>query len=346
MMQVKRILIAIVMLSATVLGADVADYKRRVDSARTGVGDLIDNVAQIEAGETPAVSNEEITAEILKLLPTSEKIEGPGGSVDTSNQWLKSALENAANEPDTAKRAVMLTEAKERLAALSVKLEGIRNPAAGDRSKDEDKRKLAEILNRSEYQKPAEKQETLVEKWMRQFREWLASWFPSINPQPSTFGGFGSLGVILQYVLIAGIVVLLGFVVYKLLPLFAPRFRRGAKKEKTDRVILGEKIGRDQSPEDLFGEAERLAREGNLRGAIRKGYIALLCELSDRKVIGLAQHKTNRDYLRDVRSRRELHDEMRGLTGSFEAHWYGFKEAERGDWDEFRRRYGEATRAL
>jgi hypothetical protein len=76
-----------------------------------------------------------------------------------------------------------------------------------------------------------------------------------------------------------------------------------------------------------------------LRGAIRKGYIALLCELADRKVIGLSRHKTNRDYLRDVLGKNELYQNMNGLTSNFERHWYGFESAEEKDWEEFRNGY-------
>ena len=139
---------------------------------------------------------------------------------------------------------------------------------------------------------------------------------------------------------------MLGFVLYKLLPLFAPRFRRIVREGREERVILGEKIGEDQSADDLFGEAERLAREGDVRGAIRKGYVALLCELSDRKLIGLARHKTNRDYLRDVRSRREIYERMNGLTGKFERHWYGGQTARPDDWEEFRQNCGETLKAI
>ena len=101
------------------------------------------------------------------------------------------------------------------------------------------------------------------------------------------------------------------------------------------RLEVRQAVDPDATAVDLFAEAERLAREGNLRGAIRKGYIALLCELADRRVIGLAQHKTNRDYLRDVRKRHALYQNMSGLTDNFERHWYGFEKADEKDWEEF-----------
>jgi hypothetical protein len=62
----------------------------------------------------------------------------------------------------------------------------------------------------------------------------------------------------------------------------------------------------------------------------------LLCELGDRKVISLAQHKTNRDYLMSVRQRSSLYQSMRRLTTMFESHWYGFVPPAPTDWHEFR----------
>lgn len=137
----------------------------------------------------------------------------------------------------------------------------------------------------------------------------------------------------------------IAFLIYRFAPFFAERFRRREREEKGERVILGEKLGSDEDARTLFDEAENLARSGNLRAAIRKGYIALLCELSDRKIIGLAQHKTNRDYLRDVRKRDELYRNMHGLTSSFERHWYGFDDASETDWNEFKQTYFQAIKS-
>ena len=128
--------------------------------------------------------------------------------------------------------------------------------------------------------------------------------------------------------------------------MFAPKLRRARgsrKKPKPEpRVVLGERLEPDQSAIDLLSEAEALARRGELRAAIRKAYIALLVELGDRKIISLAEHKTNRDYLRAVRDRESLHGKMIKLTDSFERHWYGFAEANNTDWTEFRARYSDA----
>jgi hypothetical protein len=104
-------------------------------------------------------------------------------------------------------------------------------------------------------------------------------------------------------------------------------------------VILGERIEADEDASGLFSEAERLARQGDLRAAIRKGYVALLCELSDQKVIRLAHHKTNRDYLRDLRKNETLFENVNGLTHNFERNWYGLRTADESDWEDFRSHY-------
>ena len=132
--------------------------------------------------------------------------------------------------------------------------------------------------------------------------------------------------------------------IYRFAPFFIKRFRSRETNEKKERVILGERLADNETAQNLFDEAENLARQGNLRGAIRKGYIALLCELSDRKIIGLSQHKTNRDYLRDVRKQNELYQNMSGLTLNFERHWYGFEEARESDWENFKRDYQKAVK--
>ena len=151
---------------------------------------------------------------------------------------------------------------------------------------------------------------------------------------------------VMRILLYVGLAAVLGFLIFKVAPLLFPNLKRTAKQKKKNRVILGEHIAENETASDLFREADRLAREGNLRGAIRKGYIALLCDLSDRKVIGLARHKTNRDYMRDVRSRRELHPRMKVVTETFERHWYGFQESGEQDWTRFRDEYDQAIRNI
>ena len=343
--RILSISLLIVIAATTAAAAELSDYKKRVSLARSGIQDLLSEVAAEEAGEEPVLPNEALSA-VRLTLPVEETVTTPTGDIKTNNLWFSNALKAAEDETDLTKRAEILNQIDGRLAAIAVEIQSLENAEAAARSKDEDKRKLSEILSRPEYQRPAPKEpeESALAKWIRQFLQWLEPYLPRFGSgaAPDLSGGVTAV----QYVLIGLIVIFIGFLAYKLAPLLAPRFRRKSEAEKESRVILGETIHEDISSSDLFSDAERLARYGDLRGAIRKGYVALLCELSDRKLIGLARHKTNRDYLRDVSIRREIHQDMIGLTGYFERHWYGSREATAEDWEEFRRRCGDTIKAI
>jgi len=319
----------------------LAEYRTSVKSASDFTEELLDYVDEVlDEGEKDIEYERKELAGLRKALPLTDKVEWEGTLAETNNQWLETKLKAFEEETsDWTKRRLILTEIRERLAAIENKIDQLEKPAAAGRSKDEDKQKLAEILRRPEYQKPAEQQESWFQRLRNKIREWFNEKFPRANVPESTSRGLSSLSFGLQMLLYAVVLGFIAFLIYRFAPFFAGRFRRREKEDKGERVILGEKLAADADAQTLFDEAEALARSGNLRGAIRKGYVALLCELSDRKIIGLAQHKTNRDYLRDVRKKDELYQNMNGLTISFERHWYGFDNVDENDWNEFKQKY-------
>lgn len=333
------LLISVLQISA----ATPAEYRKKIQDGEMLIKDLSGlDKESLSPGERSG-REKEILTRLRRDLPSSEKIEWKGASVETNNDWLQNRLNLYEKETDAAKRGAILTETGERLAAIGQKLDELEKAIESERTKDEDKRKLREILSREEYRKPEQEEKSFIQNLLEKIYGWFADKAPTPNISPSTTKGFQSFSIIFQLLLYAAILSLIGFLIYRFAPFLAGRFRRRETREKKDRVILGERIAADESPDNIFSEAERLAREGNLRGAIRKGYIALLCDLSDRKVIGLSRHKTNRDYLRDVRKKRELYENMNGLTSNFERHWYGFDEAEEKDWEEFRSGYRKAV---
>ena len=277
--------------------------------------------------------------EIVAPLPASEKIDWPYGSIDADNRWLREYAERYKAAQTDEDRGMILTQMSERLAAISDSIDKLNGAAEAEQTKDQDKQKLAEVLRREEYQKPQENEESLIEKWLDEFLEWLLGVFPRSPIDPSEASGLGSLQLGLQILLYAVVIGFIGFFLYKIAPLVFRRFESRERKDKKHRVILGERIEADKSASDLFSEAESLARSGDIRAAIRKGYIALLCDLSDRKVIRLAHHKTNRDYLRDLRNNAGLFENVNGLTTNFERNWYGLRTASETDWHEFRAHY-------
>lgn len=332
--------------SRGVFATDVADYAQRVERARTGLGILLENISRKEIGEPPVEPDAAVLDEVARLIPSTEKVETPAGMVETNNQWFAEGLKATEAETNLERRAALLSELEMRLGSISAEINKATALAPAERSKDENKRQLAEILSRPEYQRPPEPQDDQKSTWLKRFLEWLERLFPKFSPREGSTEGISSAYGVLQWVLILAVIFVLGFVLYKLFPLFGPRVRGALLEENEARVILGERVEENRSSNDLFGEAEQLARAGDVRGAIRKGYIALLCELSDRDLIGLARHKTNRDYLRDVRKRRDVYERMSGLTGEFERHWYGSQAARPDDWEKFRRGCGETIKTI
>lgn len=273
-------------------------------------------------------------ARLRHLLPASESVVFNGQNIQADNAWFHGALDEyqkLGNQSERATAVVYTT--REQLRALLERLDEMR-AAAATSDKDADKARLAEILRRPEYDKSVAGKSALERLW-ETFIRWLSKIFPKIGPiSPATGQGLSSIA---QVVVIGFSVLLVAFLIWKFLPRYLrTRGNRKKKAKREPRIVLGERLDPDQTAADLLEQAEALARTGDLRGAIRKAYIALLCELGERKVISLAQHKTNRDYLMSVRNTRALYEPLRKLTNSFELHWYGFVPPAPGDWEEFR----------
>jgi hypothetical protein len=332
--------LCLLLASFTINAATLAEYQKNVQSAHEFTIELRDYVEATEnPNEIDSAYEKQILAEIRRVLPVTEKIEWQGATIETGNEWLDAELAACARENNLPDRVEVLTAIGERLEALEEKLAELENPNVSNRTKDEDKQKLAEILRREEYQKPEQKQESRLQTWWNELLDWFADAFPKPKISESAENGAQSVSFVLQIILYAIVLGVIGFLIYRFVPLFLQKRRAREKSEKKERVILGERIAANDSAENLFGEAEVLARAGDLRAAIRKGYIALLCDLSDRRIIGLAHHKTNRDYLRDVRPNPALYENVHGLTRSFERHWYGLQSTDEEDWNEFREKY-------
>lgn len=346
----RRIIWAVLyclLLSGGVFGATLSEYQADLESARALILGLIDSDKGSANSSKDILKFESASlTQIRQLLPPTNEIDMDDGlSIRLDNSWVGEKLtEFEEAERGSLRRDEILTEISERLDSIENSIKQLENAEISARSRDENKRKMAEILGREEFQKPSSAEESIFQKLYRRLMEWITGLFPkpALPNAPAT--GFQSLSFILQIVLYALVLGAIGFLAYKFGPKLLQRFKRREKEQQPDRVILGEKLSADQDADNLFRDAERLAREGNLRGAIRKGYIALLCELSDRRIIGLSRHKTNRDYLRDVRDKGELYQDMDGLTLNFERHWYGADAAEEDDWEEFKNGYRKALR--
>ena len=325
-------LFAVLVAVSSAGAATISEYHDRLAQAAKVLPALTpaDTDYAYEATHESFVGNN--LARVRQLVPATESVLFNGQSIDVDNTWLHTALsEYEKNSSHPQLQAEIIQQSINRLEALVKRIDEMKGPPDTSQ-KDDDKARLAEILRRPEYNKAAAQGSAIERLWER-FLRWLESLFPKRKPiQPGTGR---ALSGIAQIVVIGISVALIAFLVWKFLPRFLSN--RGKKKPKREaRIVLGERLEADQTAADLLEQAEALARAGDLRGAIRKAYIALLCELGDRKIISLAQHKTNRDYLASVRHRVTLYQTMRNLTNRFELHWYGFVPAAESDWAEFR----------
>ncbi len=326
------------MCLASVSAATLAEYRRRVSDGLVTVQQL--QLSAVRDDSLRGQSRLTTLTRLRALLPAKETVLLEGQTITVNNSWLHDALDEYEKSLSGHGRGnEVLTHIGERLMALGQRLDEIQKGIKGT-DKDENKGRLAEILRRPEYQKEATEGSAIGRLWDR-FLRWLASLFP--KPKPIQRGSSRVISGLAEIIVIVVTLALIAFLIWK----FVPRYLRNRPKKKPKRearIVLGERLEPDQTAADLLSQAEALARSGDLRAAIRKAYIAFLCELGDRKVISLAQHKTNRDYLNSVRERASLHTTMRGLTNSFEVHWYGFVPPGENDWKDFRQRYQQALR--
>jgi Domain of unknown function (DUF4129) len=334
------VLLLITLSMGSVVAMPLDEYRSRIHQALDKLYELWGERASETVPEYAARASATFD-EVRKLVPPDETIEWEGGRVRVNNSWLENEFKDYQQlQPSDSRRGDVLVRITERLSAIGNRLDEI-DPQKGNvtpaTAKDEEKARLEAILRRAEYtEKPPEKS-----LWER-FREWLASLFPSRNPlQPGQSSWLSFIAMLLIFGLAGGVI---AYAVLKFLPFFKGRDARLKLEKRGPRVVLGERLAPEQTAADLLAEAESLARKGEIRAAIRKGYIALLCELGDRKVLTLAQHKTNHDYLRAVREKRPLLNEMQKLTASFENHWYGSAPATPNDWTTFRSGYQQTLK--
>ena len=334
-------LLLVVLSASAAVAVPLSEYRERVRKAIA----TLDLLHESEDFQTQS-QKDEFTATNLRAtreaLPARETVEWNGAKFSVDNSWLQDELRalEALSAADV-KRSAGLERILERLQAIAERLAEIdHSKAASAPTRAELNERLAVILHRPEYARTV-KAESAVSRLWRQFWKWIAELFPKRTPLDAGSARGISRGA--QIFVLAIALAAIAYVLWK----FLPRLRRNSqtKKERKPRarVVLGERLEPDQSAADLLAQAEELARAGDLRGAIRRGYIALLVELADRKIISLAQHKTNRDYLGAVREIQSLHRNMETLTRNFEQHWYGLVPAEESDWAAFRAGYKQVS---
>jgi hypothetical protein len=158
------------------------------------------------------------------------------------------------------------------------------------------------------------------------------------GPRVSAPGGGGGFSI-LGWVLLAGLGLAV-LIVALVLFLKRPRDPRAPKAMAATGVETTadseSKQVLEESPTELWRQAEALAGEGRFREAVRGLYLAVLSLLHRQHLIRFEPTRTNGEYVRQVRlseqAPTELHDPFHRLTNLFEAKWYGERPCETGDY--------------
>jgi hypothetical protein len=324
------------------------DYQTRVAQTRAVLADLL-NLYEIAADDESTLTATQLKQEeaaslgqLRTALPVTDKVEWAGGALVVDNRWLQAELDALAQLPPMpdAARLTALRRIDARLHALADRLdEAAAGTATTPRDKAGEKGRLHAILQRPEYnESTAASDSALTRLWQRLLR-WLRGLIPAPRPMQPGTAMFAARAV--RFIVYALCLALIAFVLWR----YGPRLLRRKltrTSERRARVILGERLAPDETAVDLLSEAERLARAGDLRGAMRKAYIAVLCELGERKILRLAPHHTNRDYLRALSNQTQLFQSVQPLTSAYERHWYGLMPANDSDWLEFQQQCRQA----
>jgi len=336
--QTSFLLLAILLLSTSAVALPIFEYQQNLKRAIAALEPL----ESIEEDEDPNLYGtqfNEAVATVRSLLPASQTIELDGEVVNVDNSWIHKALDDINKTVDSRQKIIDLLES---LRAMETRIAERQNPTHLVDSKAQAKSKLETILARPEYAGNA-KGTNAFGRLLQDFWRWLQKFFPKRRDVDE--GRANLVSMIARILVMGAALFVLGYVIKILLVRFRRTRKRKPAKKKEPRIVLGERLAPDETAKDLLADAEALARAGDLRAAIRKAYIALLVELGDRKLLSLAQHKTNRDYLNALRSAPQLHSRVRGLTDSFERHWYGLAQATPNDWQDFRAGYQSTLQA-
>jgi hypothetical protein len=314
--------------------SSVDGYANRLDQAERTVNEAIER-------NSPASELANRMSTVKRLLPASEEVEFNDVITRVDNAWLHEAVNNVAKnvEGDADQRHSMLSEISARLARLRQSVKAAQT--AEDRALQDQGARLDDILARPEY-RPEEKRESVIARSIRRITEFIVRSLIKLFGGASAPGGAG-LVTVLRALIFLVVVAALIFGAAKLARRFQARKKQAAEETET-REALGEEIAEDATAADLFAMASELARQGEYRKAIRRAYIALLCDLDQRGKLRLGRSKTNRDYLDAVRSEQRIYPTFSVMTYAFERAWYGQERATEDEFQNFVTLYQEAIK--
>ena len=309
------------------------DYANRLERAKQALDEAIEQ-------ESPAQALVVRMNAIKRLAPASEDVEFNGSIIHVDNAWLHEAVNKVITNAggDNERLRSTLSEISDRLDRLKQSVK--ESQTTQDRTLEDQRARLDKILAQPEYQ-PEERRESVIGRWARRiFESFVRLLVKMFSGSSAPSAGAGLLTVFRILVFLAVIAALI-FGAVKL----AQRLRSGKspEKEAATREALGEEIAEDATAADLFAIASELARQGEYRKAIRRAYIALLCDLEQHGKLRLSRSNTNRDYLDAMRPEQMIYPTFSVMTNTYEHVWYGQERATEEEFQDFVMLYEETV---
>jgi hypothetical protein len=200
---------------------------------------------------------------------------------------------------------------------------------------------LSKVLDQPRYKKRTDAQGYDVSGKLDSFEQRLTNWWlrfmqPSpATPTPPWLAAIGAfLAALLPATALGWAVVLVVLVLLAAIVVYLRRRKNRASRDEMPSVLEGGLDGagaRAAAPaeeslsEDHWRrEARLLARQGNLRGAVRALYTGVLLFLQRAGRLKFDKGKTNWEHVRELRRNdRELARRLEPLTRTFDLVWYG-----------------------
>ncbi len=325
---VTTILLIFIFVAQAAAASTLLNYQIRVHRA----------VEQVERMKKDNVYLEEGVSTIKSLIPLSEQVEMDGRDVTVDNQWLYDDLEGleAVNITQTDRQAI-LDDLKEKLDALDNQLVQAEDISKEGAAKQQLQARVKKILADDKYKEKKDDWLTAKIKEIRQkVKDFLIDLYLKIIN--ALFGASAQGGWAIRLVFVV-MLFIAGFFIVRMALQFKWRKKRPGKK-----TVLGEEIDEDMKPSDFADAAIAAARSGDFRTGIRKLYIALLYELSERNLIELDANATNREYLSKLAKFATILPAMGYLTDRFDYFWYGMFPSSEADFSSYLNTYREALK--
>ncbi|MGE0130630.1 MAG: DUF4129 domain-containing protein [Blastocatellales bacterium] len=281
---------------------------------------------------------------VRRLLPANEKVEFSGSVIEVDNAWLHEDLNNVVQnaEGDIEQRHSMLSEISDRLANLQRSVKEAQ--ATQGQALQDQRARLDNILARSEYQ-PEKDRESVLQVWVRKIKDFIIHLLEKLfGASPASAPRTGGAGLVIAFRILIFLVVIAALIFGAIKLAQRLQSRKKSEEETETREVLGEEIAEDATAADLFARASELARQGEYHKAIRRAYIALLCDLEQRGKLRLSRSKTNRDYLDAMRSEQRMYPSFSVMTNAFEHVWYGQERATEEEFQDFVALYHETVK--